>query len=119
MLARNTTWTFSRDVDPVRFVVNYYGRPGLHGSEGPAPLGQGSGATICVQTAPQPAGTLVHFRKNNIARAGPDRTNAEGQQQYLAGACDVLHHRHVGSGDPHRATFETPGDRACCPKLSR
>ena len=59
MLSRNTTWTFSRDVDlKFEFVgVNYYDGQGFMA---PRELGVSSakeldGATVCIQTAPPPS----------------------------------------------------------------
>lgn len=95
MLARNTTWTFSRDVDlKFEFVgVNYYDGQGFMV---PASLGVSSakdldGATVCIQTGTTTELNLADFfRSNGISyEPVPIETNSEAQQQYLAGACDV------------------------------
>ncbi|MEM8680984.1 MAG: transporter substrate-binding domain-containing protein, partial [Planctomycetota bacterium] len=95
MLARNTTWTFSRDVDlGFEFVgVNYYDGQGFMV---PAALGVTSakelnGATVCIQTGTTTELNLADFfRANNMSyEPVPIETNAEAQQKYLAEACDV------------------------------
>ena len=95
MLARNTTWTFSRDVDlKFTFVgVNYYDGQGFMV---PADLGVSSateldGASVCIQTGTTTELNLADFfRVNNLEYTPvPIETNAEAQQQYLAGSCQV------------------------------
>jgi len=95
MLARNTTWTFSRDVD-LKFEftgINYYDGQGFMV---PADLGVTSakdldGATVCIQTGTTTELNLADFfRTNNISyEPVPIETNAEAQPLYLEGACDV------------------------------
>lgn len=96
MLARVTTWTLSRDVDlKFDFVgVNYYDGQGFMV---PKELGVTSakdldGATVCIQTGTTTELNLAdYFRVNNMSyEPVPIETNAEAQQQYLAGACDVF-----------------------------
>jgi general L-amino acid transport system substrate-binding protein len=115
VLARNTTWTFSRDVDlKFTFVgVNYYDGQGFMV---PKDLGVSSakeldGATVCIQTGTTTELNLADFfRTNNISyEPVPIETNAEAQQQYLAGACDVYTTDASGLAAT-RATFENPGD---------
>ena len=95
MLARNTTWTFSRDVDlKFTFVgVNYYEGQGFMV---PKALGVSSakeldGAKVCIQTGTTAELHLADFfRANNISyEPVPIETFAEAQAKYLAGACDV------------------------------
>ena len=95
LLARNTTWTFSRDTDlKFEFIgINYYDGQGFIV---PTALGVSSakdldGATVCIQTGTTTELNLADFfRSNNISyEPVPIETNAEGQQQYLAGACDA------------------------------
>ena len=85
-LARNTTWTFSRDVDlKFDFIgVNYYDGQGFMV---PKALGVSSakdldGATVCIQTGTTTELNLADFfRANNISyEPVPIETNAEGQQ---------------------------------------
>jgi len=122
MLARNTTWTFSRDVDlKFTFVgVNYYDGQGFMV---PKDLGVTSateldGATVCIQTGTTTELNLADFfRINNISyEPVPIETNAEAQQQYLAGACDVYTTDASGLAAT-RATFESPGDHVVLPEI--
>ena len=122
MLARNTTWTFSRDVDlKFEFVgVNYYDGQGFMV---PKELGVSSakeldGATVCIQTGTTTELNLADFfRSNNISyEPVPIETNAEAQQQYLAGACDVYTTDASGLAAT-RATFENPGDHVLLPEI--
>lgn len=122
LLARNTTWTFSRDVDlKFEFVgVNYYDGQGFMV---PKDLGVSSakdldGATVCIQTGTTTELNLADFfRTNNISyEPVPIETNAEAQQQYLAGACDVYTTDASGLAAT-RATFEAPGDHVLLPEI--
>ncbi|MEM0975946.1 MAG: amino acid ABC transporter substrate-binding protein [Pseudomonadota bacterium] len=122
MLARNTTWTFSRDVD-LKFTflgVNYYDGQGFMV---PKALGVSSateldGATVCIQTGTTTELNLADFfRVNNISyEPVPIETNAEAQQQYLAGACDVYTTDASGLAAT-RASFEAPGDHVVLPEI--
>lgn len=122
MLARNTTWTFSRDVDlKFTFVgVNYYDGQGFMV---PKDLGVSSateldGATVCIQTGTTTELNLADFfRVNGISyEPVPIETNAEAQQQYLAGACDVYTTDASGLAAT-RATFEAPDDHVVLPEI--
>ncbi len=122
LLARNTTWTFSRDVDlKFTFVgVNYYDGQGFMV---PKELGVASakdldGATVCIQTGTTTELNLADFfRSNNMSyEPVPIETNAEAQQQYLAGACDVYTTDASGLAAT-RATFENPGDHTLLPEI--
>ena len=122
MLARNTTWTFSRDVDlKFTFVgVNYYDGQGFIV---PKALGVSSakeldGATVCIQTGTTTELNLADFfRKNNISyEPVPIETNAEAQQQYLAGACDAYTTDASGLAAT-RATFEDPTAHVILPEI--
>jgi general L-amino acid transport system substrate-binding protein len=122
MLARNTTWTFSRDVDlKFEFIgVNYYDGQGFMV---PKALGVSSakeldGATVCIQTGTTTELNLADFfRINNITyEPVPIETNAEAQQQYLAGACDVYTTDASGLAAT-RATFENAADHILLPEI--
>ena len=122
MLARNTTWTFSRDNDlKFEFVgVNYYDGQGFMV---PKELGVSSakeldGATVCIQTGTTTELNLADFfRVNNINyEPVPIETNAEAQQQYLAGACDVYTTDASGLAAT-RASFESPSDHVILPEI--
>ena len=122
MLARNTTWTFSRDVDlKFEFVgVNYYDGQGfmVPKSLGVSSAKELDGATVCIQTGTTTELNLADFfRANNISyEPVPIETNSEAQQQYLAGACDVYTTDASGLAAT-RATFENPGDHALLPEI--
>ena len=122
MLSRTTTWTLSRDVDlKFDFVgVNYYDGQGFMV---PKALGVSSakeldGATICIQTGTTTELNLADFfRANNLSyEPVPIETNAEAQQQYLAGACDVYTTDASGLAAT-RAAFEHPGDHIVLPEI--
>ncbi|WP_341863574.1 amino acid ABC transporter substrate-binding protein [Gymnodinialimonas sp. 57CJ19] len=122
ILARNTTWTFSRDVDlSFEFVgVNYYDGQGFMV---PRELGVSSaleldGATVCIQTGTTTELNLADFFSgNNMSyEPVPVETNAEAQQQYLAGACDVYTTDASGLAAT-RATFEDPSAHVVLPEI--
>ncbi|MEL6799464.1 MAG: amino acid ABC transporter substrate-binding protein [Pseudomonadota bacterium] len=122
MLSRNTTWTFSRDVD-LKFEyngINYYDGQGFMV---PRELGVTSaldldGATVCIQTGTTTELNLADFfRSNNMSyEPVPIETNAEAQQQYLAGACDVYTTDTSGLAAT-RAAFESPDDHVILPEI--
>ncbi|WP_108263253.1 amino acid ABC transporter substrate-binding protein [Mangrovicoccus ximenensis] len=122
VLARNTTWTLTRDVDLKNtFIgVNYYDGQGFMV---PKELGVTSareldGATVCIQTGTTTELNLADFfRANNISyEPVPIETNAEAQQQYLAGACDVYTTDASGLAAT-RASFEAPGEHVILPEI--
>ena len=122
MLARNTTWTFSRDVDlKFEFVgINYYDGQGFMV---PSELGVSSateldGATVCIQTGTTTELNLAdYFRVNGISyEPVPVETNAEAQQKYLAGACDVYTTDMSGLAAT-RSTFEDPAAHVLLPEV--
>ncbi len=122
MLARNTTWTFTRDIDlNLTFVgVNYYDGQGFMIG---ADMGVDSamdldGATVCIQT-----GTTTELNLADFFRANgmdyepvPIETNAEAQQQYLAGACDV-YTTDVSGLAATRASFSDPEAHIILPEV--
>ena len=122
MLARNTTWTFSRDVD-LKFEftgVNYYDGQGFMV---PKALGVSSateldGATVCIQTGTTTELNLADFFRVNGMNYEPVpvETNSEAQQQYLANACDVYTTDASGLAAT-RASFENPGDHVVLPEI--
>ena len=122
MLARNTTWTFSRDVDlGFEFVgVNYYDGQGfmVPKSLGVSSAKELNGATVCIQTGTTTELNLADFfRANNMSyEPVPIETNAEAQQKYLANACDVYTTDASGLAAT-RATFEAPGEHVVLPEI--
>jgi len=121
-LSRNTTWTFSRDVDLKQtFVgVNYYDGQGFLI---PTELGVSSaleldGATVCIQTGTTTELNLAdYFRTNGMTyEPVPIESNSEAQQQYLAGACDVYTtDRSALAGT--RMSFENPDEHMLLPEV--
>ncbi len=122
MLARNTTWTLSRDAD-LKFEftgINYYDGQGFMV---PTNLGVSSateldGATVCIQTGTTTELNLADFfRANGISyQPVPIETNAEAQQQYIAGACDV-YTTDASALASTRASFATPSDHMLLPEI--
>ncbi|MGR3737045.1 MAG: amino acid ABC transporter substrate-binding protein, partial [Limimaricola soesokkakensis] len=100
--------------------VNYYDGQGFIV---PTALGVSSakdldGATVCIQTGTTTELNLADFfRNNNISyEPVPVETNAEAQQQYLAGACDAYTTDASGLAAT-RATFENPGEHVILPEI--
>ena len=78
------------------------------------------GATVCIQTGTTTELNLADFfRSNNMSyEPVPIETNAEAQQQYLAGACDVYTTDASGLAAT-RATLKTQARMLCFLKLSQ
>jgi general L-amino acid transport system substrate-binding protein len=122
VLIRNTTWTFTRDVD-LAFEfggINYYDGQGFMV---PRDLGVSSamelnGATVCIQTGTTTELNLADFFSANSMEYEPVpiETNAEAQQQYLAGACDVYTTDMSGLAAT-RASFEDPEAHVILPEV--
>jgi len=122
VLARNTTETFSRDVD-LKFTfapVNYYDGQGFMArkSLGVTSALNLSGATICIQTGTTTELNLAdYFRANNMTyEPVPIETNAEAQEKYLANACDVYTTDASGLAAT-RSAFEKPDDHMVLPEI--
>ena len=95
VLIRNSTWTFSRDVD-LKFdfvAVNYYDGQGFMVKKdlGVSSAKELDGATVCIQTGTTTELNLADFFKANNMSYTPVTVadDSEGQRQYLAGACDA------------------------------
>ncbi len=94
VLSRNTTWTFSRDVDLQQtFIgVNYYDGQGFIVKKdlGVTSAKELDGASICIQTGTTTELNLAeYFARNNMQyNPVPIETNAEARENYLAGRCD-------------------------------
>lgn len=122
LLARNTTWTFSRDVD-LRFSfvgVSYYDGQGFMV---PKALGVTSareldGAIVCVQTGTTTELKLANFfRSSNMSYEPlPIETNAEAQSQFLRNACDVYTTDAIDLAAT-RATLEDPSAYVLLPEI--
>ncbi len=122
MLSRNTTWTYSRDVDlKLTFLgVNYYDGQGFIV---PASLGVSSateleGASVCIQTGTTTELNLADFfRSNGMSyEPVPIETNAEARQNYLAGRCDVYTTDRSGLAAT-RASLDDPEAHVVLPEI--
>ncbi|WP_417248490.1 amino acid ABC transporter substrate-binding protein [Celeribacter sp.] len=122
MLARNTTWTFTRDVDLKNtFVgVNYYDGQGFMVPKdlGVSSAKELSGATVCIETGTTTELNLSdYFRVNNMDyEPVPVESFTEAQTQFLAGACDV-YTTDASALAASRASFENPGDYVVLPEI--
>ncbi|MDE3028964.1 MAG: amino acid ABC transporter substrate-binding protein, partial [Paracoccaceae bacterium] len=122
MLARNSTWTFKREVDlKLTFVgVNYYDGQGFMVSKklGVSSAKELGGATICVQTGTTTELNLADYFKSHNMTYTPIsiKNDAEGKQQFLAGACDAYTTDASGLA-ALRATFENPQDYVILPEI--
>ncbi|MCC5966440.1 MAG: amino acid ABC transporter substrate-binding protein [Natronohydrobacter sp.] len=122
VLARNTTWTFVRDVDlNLTFVgTNYYDGQGFMVTRelGVSSALELDGATVCIETGTTTELNLAdYFRVNGMSyEPVPVDTAAEAQQQYLAGACDV-YTTDVSALASSRAAFAEPGDHVILPEV--
>ncbi|WP_333835283.1 amino acid ABC transporter substrate-binding protein [Rubrimonas sp.] len=122
LLARNTTWTFSRDTD-LKFEftgVNYYDGQGFMV---PKALGVTSakelnGATVCIQTGTTTELNLADFFRANgmIYDPVPVSDDKEAQQKYLSNACDVYTTDASGLAAV-RATFQDPSAHVVLPEI--
>ena len=122
ILARNTTWTYSRDAD-LKFTfagVNYYDGQGFMVKKdlGVSSAKELDGATVCIQTGTTTELNLAdYFKANNMKyEPVPIETNAEAQQQYLAGACDVYTTDASGLAAT-RATFADAENHIVLPEI--
>ena len=113
VLSRNTTWTFTRDVD-LKFTfagVNYYDGQGFMVSKdlGVTSAKELDGATVCIQTGTTTELNLADWFKQQGMdyQPVPIQTNAEADQQFQAGACDAYTTDASGLA-ASRATYEDP-----------
>ena len=95
LLARNSTLTFTRDIDlKLDFpAINYYDGPGFMVKKdlGVTSAKELDGATVCIQTGTTTELNLADFFKfNNISYTPVTvQDDSEAQRQYLSGACDA------------------------------
>lgn len=122
VLSRNSTWTFTRDVD-LGFTfagVNYYDGQGFMVSKdlGVASALELDGATVCVQTGTTTELNLADFFKvNNISyQPVPIQTPAEADQQFLGGACDA-YTTDASQLATQRGTYENPDNFIILPEI--
>jgi general L-amino acid transport system substrate-binding protein len=122
VLSRNSTWTFTRDVD-LGFTfagVNYYDGQGFMVSKdlGVASALELDGATVCVQTGTTTELNLADFFKvNNLSyQPVPVQTPAEADQQFLGGACDA-YTTDASQLATQRGTYENPDNYVILPEI--
>jgi general L-amino acid transport system substrate-binding protein len=95
VLSRNTTWTFSRDVNlGFEFAgVNYYDGQGfmVRKDLGVKSAKELNGASVCIQTGTTTELNLADYFKANSMEFEPIaiETNAEARPAYEQGRCDV------------------------------
>ena len=122
VLARNSTWTFSRDTDlKLDFIgVNYYDGQGfmVRKDLGVTSAKELDGATVCIQTGTTTELNLADwFKINNLSYTPVAiETNAEGEQQYAAGACDAYTTDASGLAST-RAAFADPENHIILPEI--
>ena len=122
ILSRNTTWTYSRDVDlKLTFLgVSFYDGQGFMV---PASLGVSSateldGASVCIQTGTTTELNLADFFRRNEMNYEPVpiESNEEARQNYLSGRCDVYTTDRSGLAAT-RAAFDNPDDHVVLPEI--
>jgi len=122
VLVRNSTWTFTRDAElALDFTgVNYYDGQGFMVSKdlGVTSATELDGATICIQTGTTTELNLADwFNVNGMTyQPVPIQTNAEADQQFLAGACDSFT-TDVSGLAASRATYPNPDDYVILPEI--
>jgi general L-amino acid transport system substrate-binding protein len=122
VLVRNSTWTFSRDVD-LKFTftgVNYYDGQGFMVSKdlGVTSAKDLDGATVCIQTGTTTELNLADwFKANGITyQPVPIQTNAEADQQFQAGACDA-YTTDASQLATQRSGYENPDNYIILPEI--
>ena len=122
VLARNSTWTVSRDVGlKMEFIgINYYDgqRFMVPKSLGVTSAKELDNATICIRTGTATELNLAdYFRENGMSYEPiPVESNAEAQAQYQAGVCDAL--TTVGALlAAARTSFDAPEDHVVLPEI--
>jgi general L-amino acid transport system substrate-binding protein len=122
LLARNTTWTFSRDTDlGFDFVgTNYYDGQGFMVRKGlnvKSAL-ELNGASVCVQTGTTTELNLGdYFRANNMdLKPVVFEKNEEARQAYDEGRCDAYTTDASGLAS-ERSVMAVPGDHIILPEI--
>lgn len=122
VLSRNTTWTFSRDVD-LKFEftgVNYYDGQGfiVPKSLGVTSALELDGATICIQTGTTTELNLADFfRANDMDyEPVPIETESEARQKFLSEACDA-YTTDASALAANRASYPNPTDFVILPEI--
>ena len=121
LLARNTTWTFQRDVDlNLTFVgISYFDGQGflVNRDMGVSSALDLDGATICVASGTTTELNLSdYFRVQGMSYTPvPAQTAAEALESYLAGDCDV-YSADISALASSRASFAEPDDHIILPE---
>jgi general L-amino acid transport system substrate-binding protein len=122
LLARNTTWTFGRDVE-MGFTftgVTYYDGQGFIVPKdlGVTSAKQLEGATICVQTGTTTALNVEEwFRAEGMSyQPLPMETTTDTDAQFQAGACDA-YSSDISQLAASRATYEEPAEWIILPEI--
>ena len=122
ILARNTTWTYSRDTDLKQTFlgVTYYDGQGFMVKKdlGVSSALELDGATVCIQVGTTTELNLAdYFKANNMSyEPVPTTDNAESKQQYLAGACDT-YTTDASALHGTRINLENPDDHMVLPEI--
>ncbi len=122
VLTRNTTYTFSRDTDlSMDFPgINYYDGQGfmVRSDLGVTSAKELDGATVCIQTGTTTELNLADYFTTNGMTYTPVaiQSNAEGEQQYLAGACDA-YTTDISGLAATRAAFADPENHVILPEV--
>jgi general L-amino acid transport system substrate-binding protein len=122
VLARNSTWTFSREADLglIFVAVNYYDGQGFLVRKELAVDSalKLSGATICVQTGTTTEKNLAdYFRTHNLELKSVVFENAEqARQAYDAGRCDAYTTDASGLAS-ERTQLKKPSDNIILPEI--
>ena len=122
LLARNTTWSFTNDVElQMEFAgVNYYDGQGfmVPKSLGISSAKELDGRTVCVQADTTTAPNLAeYFARNNMSYDPiPVEATADAQALYLNGECEVYTTDASGLA-AIRATFQNPSEHVLLPEI--
>lgn len=122
VLSRNTTWTFSRDVNlGFEFAgVNYYDGQGfmIRKDLGVKSATELSGASVCIQTGTTTELNLADYFKANGMEFEPIaiETNAEARPAYEQGRCDVYTTDASGLAST-RAQMDDPSAHIILPEI--
>ncbi|MDB6175976.1 amino acid ABC transporter substrate-binding protein [Paracoccus sp. Z330] len=122
LLARNSTWTFSRDVElELEFAgVNYYDGQGfmVRKELGVTSVKELDSVSICVQRGSTSAQNLAdYFKINGMTLDQVDvSSDAEGEQSYTSGECDAYTTDASGLAAT-RAAFADPENHIVLPEI--
>jgi general L-amino acid transport system substrate-binding protein len=122
LLARNTTWTFDRDVNlGFEFVgVNYYDGQGFLVKKelGISSAKELGGASVCVQTGTTTELNMAdYFRANNLElKSVVFETSEQTVQAYLEGRCDAFTTDASGLA-AERSAMAKPDDHLILPEI--